>query len=93
MHNIVYAGKEKIPILACPKNCSICKVWHTKHQLWKLSIFCPVHCYKCQYAGYPDEFDIINNKVLVCIKCYDKFYKYLKCYRKHGYIKYYNNCQ
>ena len=87
MYNIVYAGKDKKPIRACPKNCPICKEWHKPYQLWKLSVFCPVHCYKCQHAGYPDEFDIIDRRILVCIKCYDKYYKYLRSYRKYGYIK------
>lgn len=91
MYNIVYAGKEKIPILACPKDCSVCKEWRTQFQIWKFSIFCPVHCYKCQYAGYCDDFDIVGKRVIVCIKCSDKYYKYLKFYRKHGYIKYFNN--
>ena len=79
-HHVVYVGKDKIPILACPKSCPICKEWSKKHQSWKSLVFCPVHCYKCLHAGYPEEFDIIGRQVLVCIKCYDKYYKCLKHY-------------
>ena len=85
-HHIVYAGKDKIPIKACPKDCEICIEWNKKGQTWKVFEFCPVHCHLCKHAGYPEEFDIINMSVLVCIKCYDKYLRCIKYYRRYGYM-------
>ena len=34
-----------------------------------------------------EEFDIIDRRILVCIKCYEQYYKYLRSYRKYGYVK------
>ena len=32
----------------------------------------PVHCFSCNYAGYPDEFDFFNQIVVLCDICYGK---------------------
>ena len=43
MYNIVYAGKDKKPIRACPKNCPVCKEWRKPHQSWKIFEFSLSH--------------------------------------------------
>lgn len=67
---------SKLNIIGC-SNCDVCKEW--KNQPWKVQIFSPVHCYKCHYAGYDNEYMIyyFNEKkkelgLFLCLDCYKK---------------------
>ena len=72
--------EDKYGILeACDSNtCKVCKEWNQASNIWKNWVFCPLHCYVCNYAGYVEEFAIIKSKIstLVCLDCHKKIYKY-----------------
>ena len=62
---------------ACDKNCPRCKEWNTKANFWKFDIFFPLHCHICYYAGYVDDFNILQN-FIICSNCLKKYKKRLK---------------
>ena len=73
---------------ACDQDtCKVCIEWNKKGQIWKNFVFCPLHCYMCEYAGYPDEFKIIKKEVsiFVCIECHKKYLERIKNILRLGY--------
>ncbi len=74
---------EKLNIVSCI-DCEVCLEW--KSMPWKTSVFCPVHCHFCHYAGYDDEFDFFppnrdyKNELsfFVCLKCFFELNKKIK---------------
>ena len=59
---------ERIPILACSSDCKMCKFWRENNKTAFL-YFYPVHCYLCEKAGYPEDFNVINKSILLCNFC------------------------
>lgn len=72
--------------IACPKDCSVCKVWRKPNNIWKFFEFFPYHCINCLHAGYPDDFYLFNNRAFMCLKCYTKATNYLQ--RRSPYWKF-----
>ena len=81
-------GKNGI-LEACDQDtCKVCIEWSKKGQIWKNFVFCPLHCYMCEYAGYPDEFKIIKNEnsgTFVCGRCYKIYLERIKNILRLGY--------
>jgi len=71
-YNWVYSETKQKYYFACSKDCSVCYDWHRPGEIWKFFIFMPVHCFNCNYAGYPDEFYFFNQIVVLCDICYEK---------------------
>ena len=72
-------GKENDKIYyACHKSCLVCKEWRKPNNIWKFFTFFPYHCAGCQYAGYPDDFFLIDNCVFVCQECKAKYLKHCR---------------
>lgn len=67
-YNYVYSETYNKYYFACHKKCKVCKEWHNQYQLWKYRVFMPVHCFHCNYAGYPDDFRFYK-KIVICETC------------------------
>ena len=70
-----YTGKI---YYACDIFCPVCKEWSKPGNYWKICTFFPYHCAGCYFAGYTEEFDLINNCVFVCLQCKAKYNEFIK---------------
>ena len=71
-------GKETGNIYyACHKKCELCKEWKKPGNRWKHMIYFPYHCPGCNFAGYPEDFDIFGN-TFMCLDCKKKCIKQIK---------------
>ena len=73
----LYSNDFSKTYIACPIDCSVCKVWNKPNNLWKSFEYFPYHCINCLHAGYPDEFYLFNKRAFMCFDCYTKANKEL----------------
>ena len=84
-HNshVLYGVDTKKTYYACHRSCQVCQEWNKPGNLWKFWTFFPYHCAGCQYAGYPDDFVLIDNCVFVCQECKKAYLKRIRNLRNH----------
>ena len=74
LYNIDYTKT----FLACDINCPVCEIWSKPPNIWRFFEFFPYHCINCYHAGYSEDFEIIFDRALVCLKCGKKAKNELK---------------
>ena len=76
-YNKLYGIESGKTYYACDKNCPVCEEWRKPCNTWKMFTFFPYHCANCYYAGYTEDFHVIQN-IFVCLECKNKYKKRLK---------------
>lgn len=82
-NHVLYDNKNEKIYYACHKSCKVCKEWSKPSNIWKFFTFFPYHCAACQYAGYPNDFFLIDNCVFVCKNCKSKYVNQFKKLKNH----------
>lgn len=67
-YNCLYSIDNRKIYYGCHKKCKVCKDWNTKSQIWKSSVFFPIHCHLCNFAGNTEDFSK-DNIFIVCLNC------------------------
>jgi hypothetical protein len=80
-YNCIYSIDYKRIYYGCPKNCSVCKQWRKRGEVWKAFHFFPIHCHFCCYAGIKDDF-YLENIFIMCKDCNKKLNKRRKEFRQ-----------
>ena len=76
--NKLYSKDFSKTYIACPKDCSECKIWKKSGNIWKFFTYFPYHCVNCCNAGYCDDFYLFNDRAFMCLECYTKAKRELK---------------
>lgn len=80
-YNSIYSITNNKIYYGCPKDCSVCKLWRQKSEVWKGLYFFPIHCHFCNYSGEIDDF-YIENIFILCKNCKCKLDKRKKEFRQ-----------
>ncbi len=71
-YNKLYNKDYTKTYIACSRDCKICKIWRKPTNVWRTFEFFPYHCINCEFAGYPDEFYLFNERAFMCYPCFTK---------------------